>query len=224
MPAVEILPPEDSGTLSMAAGRAGRGAFDWIVFTSAKGVEAFAEALAANGVESFSARLATIGPATADAAARRGWQVDLVPEVHTSEGLLRALIQSGSLERASVLLPVAARARDVLPAGLRGQGALVEVVVAYRTVAADDTDPELVQLLLRPGAAAAVTFASPSAVEGCVERIGPAILSLPAVVIGPVTGEAAQRAGFSVVKVAEPHTNLGLAHAVKSWLDGEGRR
>jgi uroporphyrinogen-III synthase len=56
-------------------------AYDWLVVTSAKG----AHELGRRGVRAN--RVAAIGPATATALREHGLPVDLVPRVHTQEGL-----------------------------------------------------------------------------------------------------------------------------------------
>jgi uroporphyrinogen-III synthase len=222
-PAVEIAPPEDAGPLNAAAARAARGGYDWVVFTSARGVLSLARTLAVLDPQGAAprARVAAVGAATAAAAAAEGWTVALVPDVHTSEGLLEALARESSLEGASVLLPVAERAGDVLPEGLRARGARVEVVVAYRTLARGD-QLEGVRSLVREAGTELVVFASPSAVESFREALGGDALSLRAVVIGPVTARAAEHSGFQVVAVADPHTNAGLLRAVKGSLGPAG--
>jgi uroporphyrinogen III methyltransferase/synthase len=223
-PTVEIAPPEDSRALRAVAARAARDDFDWIVFTSANGVRSFARELAALELESPvpRARIAAVGAATAAAASAAGWSVALVPEAHTSEGLLDALSRECSLERVRVLLPVAERARDVLPAGLRALGAEVEAVVAYRTLTRAGRELDDLRARVRDRGVDLVTFASPSAAESLLEGLGDDALSLPAAAIGPVTAEAAQGLGFQVVAVADPHTNAGLVQAVKAWLAARG--
>jgi uroporphyrinogen III methyltransferase/synthase len=223
-PTVEIAAPEDSRPLRAVAARATRDDFDWIVFTSANGVRSFARELAAleMGPRVPRARIAAVGAATAAAASSEGWSVELVPDAHTSEGLLDALSRDRSLERAKVLLPVAERARDVLPAGLRALGAEVELVVAYRTLTRASRELDDLRSLVRGQGVHLVTFASPSAAESFLEGLGDDALALPAVAIGPVTAEAAQGLGYQVVAVANPHTNAGLVQAVKGWLAAGG--
>jgi uroporphyrinogen-III synthase len=222
-PAVEVLPPNDPGPLNDVASRVARGDFDWIVFTSAEGVRSFARASAVLDPERPPrARIAAVGAATAAAASAEGWAVDLVPDRHTSEGLLEELLRGRSLEGVRMLLPVAEQARDVLPEGLRARGAQVEVITAYRTVARAGRELDDLRSLVQGRGVDLVTFASPSAVESFAEGVGDDALGIPVVAIGPVTAEAAERLGFRVVAVADPHTNAGLVRAVRGWLDAGG--
>ena len=68
-----------------------------------------------------------------------------------------------------------------------------------------------------------ITFASPSAVRGFEvivsrETFERMCRSTPAIVIGPVTAQAARDAGFTVVAEASPHTIPALADAVRQYF------
>jgi uroporphyrinogen III methyltransferase/synthase len=84
-------------------------AYDWLLVTSANG----AHELGRRGVTAN--RIAAIGPATADALRAHGLRVDLIPQVHTQEGLRdelppgRALLAAAEGARRDVL------AADFLP-------------------------------------------------------------------------------------------------------------
>src|SRR5436305_12309337 len=77
--------------------------YDWVVVTSPNGARELARRLS-----STPRRLAAIGPGTADALRERGLRVDLVPAVHTQEGLL------AELPAGTVLLAAAEGARRLL--------------------------------------------------------------------------------------------------------------
>jgi uroporphyrinogen-III synthase len=112
-----------------------------------------------------------------------------------------------------VLLARAAVARDVLPAGLRARGWEVDVVEAYRTVAAP-IDPARRAELAR---ADIVTFTSSSTVTRFLEAAGRE--SVPPVVaaIGPITAATARRHGLQVDIEAEVHSIDGLVDAILTW-------
>src|SRR3972149_622815 len=113
-------------------------------------------------------RVAPMGPATAAALQEVGLHPDLVPDEYRAEAILEALDRDLSGMR--FLIPRAAEAREVLPAGLRERGAQVEVVPVYRTVpVADQADAVLD--LLRAGQIDAVTFTSSSTVVNFVEML-----------------------------------------------------
>ena len=223
VPAIRLVAPADPGPLREALERAEE--FDWIVFTSARAVERFFdELLRLRGDVRVLAgvRLAAIGVVTARAIERYHLAVDLYPSEFVAEAVLGEFARRGRLTGRKLLLPRAAGARPLLPEGLQEMGAEVTEVELYRSEPDPDQDPEtLTQLAHQPPDL--ITFASPSAVRG-FERIVPRetwaeiCRCTPAVVIGPVTAEAAQVASFKVARQASPHTIAALVDAVAKHL------
>lgn len=217
MPTIAIEPPLDGGAALSAAVRGAR-SYDWVVLTSANGAAALLDrvvdvrTLAGVGV-------AAIGPATAAVLAGAHLPADLVPATFVAEGLLAAFPPAPQGRPGRVLLVRAEVARDTLPDGLRAAGWSVDVVAAYRTVAA--TVPEDVRD--RAVTADAVLFSSPSTVQQFVARVGPDRLRLapPAgptlFAIGPVTADALVAAGLRADVVAERYDVTGLLDAVLRW-------
>jgi uroporphyrinogen III methyltransferase / synthase len=217
LPLIAIAPPAESGPLDAALRALDR--YDWIVFTSANAVQAVVARLSDLdvGVGSLAhRRIASVGPATT-AALREvlpDVEVAVEPKSHDAQSLADEL--AGKARDARFLLPTSDRARDVLPAALRGAGAMVDVVTAYRTIAPADARERIVEAL-RDGADL-VTFASPSAVESFVAAAPEWAPRLRAAVIGPVTEEACRRAGVEVSVVADPSTAEGLATAIERFV------
>jgi uroporphyrinogen-III synthase len=113
-----------------------------------------------------------------------------------------------------VLYPAAAGARDVLPAGLRRLGAIVDVIPVYRSVY-DGSDAAAVCGRLAAGELDLVTVTSASAVRGYLEAVGPELAGrVNAASIGPITSAAARAAGIPVIVEAEPSTIAGLVTAI----------
>ena len=110
------------------------GSYDWIVFTSTNGVEAFfGQWLGARRDlrDLAGVSLAAIGPATRQAVEYRGLRVAAQPKEYRAEALLEVL---GEVSGKRILLARAEVAREVLPETLRERGATVDVVAFYRTV------------------------------------------------------------------------------------------
>lgn len=219
VPALVIEPPRRPAELERALARWSD--YAWVVFTSPRGVAAVGEALAARGRppgENPPRRLAVIGPTTAAAARAFGWEADLVPERFDGDSLLAALDRrAGPLADTTILLPVAESARTTLGAGLRARGAVVDQVVAYRSAPPADFDAARLDAVLASERPVLVVLASPSAARNLLELAGGAVLRFPAAAIGPVTGDAARRLGWSVVAQPEEHTLEALADAVVAW-------
>src|SRR6185369_11227976 len=108
------------------------GEFDWVIFTSANGVQAFFAELRSQGADARRlgrARVAAIGPATAERLRAVGIEPDLVPEEYRGEAVADAIARGhgGRLQGVSVLLPRAEVAREALPEMLNALGARVTV-------------------------------------------------------------------------------------------------
>jgi uroporphyrinogen-III synthase len=161
-------------------------------------------------------RLAAVGPATADACSARGLAADAMPAVHQGTALAGAL---GAIAGRRILLPASDIGRDETSAALREAGALVDVVVAYRTVTARP-DPEALRAL--EAGADAVTLTSPSTLRGFLELGGrhAARLMSTAVVacIGSVTADAVRALGFAVHVQPGRHTAPALAEALAAYF------
>jgi len=198
--------------------------YGWVVFTSVNGVGAlFDRGLAPVGLDARAlagVRLAAIGPGTADALARRGLSVDLVPGRFVAEGLLEAFpAPTRTGER--VLLPRAREARDVLPEGLGERGYEVDVLAVYRTVRGDP-DPAALERVRRDEVDA-ITFTSSSTVRNFCDAVGELSAPQPAVVsIGPVTSATARERGLTVSAEATEHTIDGLVERTVEYLSGGG--
>jgi uroporphyrinogen-III synthase len=211
-PTIEVVPPDPGGPLDRAIAQAADGRFDWVVFTSASGVRAWTTRAEALGRAPPRARLAAVGDATAGMLREVGLEPDLVPETYTTAAL-GAAFPSG---RGRLLLARADLATSELEAVLRTKGWTPLRVDAYR-VRSVHALPERTVSALREGRVDAVTFTSPSTVDGFV-RVAGQPSGLAVVCIGPVTAAAAEAAGYRVDEIADPHTSEGLLQAVARAL------
>lgn len=221
-PMIRIEPPDDLAPLRRAA--ADPSVFDWIVLTSANAVDALMTALFESGNDVRALKgpyLCAVGSATADAMARYGIKVDLVPSEFRAEGLVAAITGRGSLEGARVLLPRADIGREVIAERLRQAGAVVTEAVAYRTVLEDahrDGAPDVYGMLLE-GRIDIVTFTSASAVRNFASIYGAdqaadLLRRTTVAAIGPVTAEAAAQLGIAVTIQPATYTIPALVDAI----------
>lgn len=220
-PASEIV-AVDPAPATAAAARLAAGGYDWVVFSSANGVEWFWCALETAGLDTRAfggVRLAAIGPATVEALGRRGLRSDVVPERFVAEALADALeAQITSGER--VLLPRAAGARDVLPLRLQACGAQVDDLPVYESRRPTTPDPAVLARL-EAGEIDIATFTASSTVRGCLALLdGRAELLRDVTIacIGPVTARTAAEAGLGVDLVAEEHTIAGLVSGLSDFF------
>ncbi len=193
--------------------------FDWLIFTSANGVEIFFDTLAQLGLElSGITRIAAVGDKTAERLKAYDRKADYVPANFLGERIIDGL---GDLQRKKILLPVADIADPALPDALKDAGALVEVVTTYRT-ASEKSDPDALALI-REGVDV-ITFTSGSTARNFYSLIlltglDPLRLPGPPVIacIGPKTAAEAEKLGFSVSMTANPHTIEGLVNVITRY-------
>lgn len=203
-------------------------AYDWVVFTSVNAVEFTFAKLGDLGLDARTfgaARVCAVGPATAGALLARGIRADAVPGEYVGEALVEALSVAGDLKGASVLLPRAKEAREVIPAELEARGARVDVLPMYENVR-PERYPEAALGALRAGALDLVTLASSSAARNyaalCREQgLDPA--HLPCAVIGPATRQTAEAEGLPVVAMPAEYTMEGMVGALEGYFGKAGQ-
>lgn len=221
-PTIEILPPKSYDPLDEAIEKIKT--YYWIIFTSANGVSYFLDRmqyLGQNIDDLKETRIAAIGPETAKALESVKLRADLVPQEYRAEAILQGL-KPDEMVGKRVLLPRAAEARDVLPKTLREWGSEVDVVEAYRTVAAKSDAPWLRTLLLRKKIDM-ITFTSSSTVTHFVklfqgEDIRGFLAGTAVACIGPITQESAEAMGLRVDVVPRDYTIPGLIEAIVEYF------
>jgi uroporphyrinogen III methyltransferase/synthase len=189
--------------------------YDWIIFTSPNGVDAFFEAffeIYKDARAIGAARIAAIGPATAAKIKAFHFHADVQPEKHVAEEIIKALEKETSVENLKILLPCAEGARDVLAAELTRRGAIVDDVTAYRTVPAGGEDTGIRRF--REEGADLVTFTSSSTAEHFHALNLPVPVGLRHVSIGPITSKTMKGLGMSVDAEARVHDIPGLVAAI----------
>lgn len=215
-PAIELAPPSNSGLLREAIQNFKR--FEWLVFTSVNGVEAFFAQLSEQGKDIrdlLGTEIVAIGPATQKALEQRGLRVSFVPDEYRAEKIIEGLA-SRVLPGQSVLLARAEEARDILPESLKALGADVWDVPTYKTVPGGANKSEL-RRMLEEKAIHAVTFTSSSTVRNFVQLIESDLSLLEGVKlfsIGPITSATARELGLQIYREAEQYTIEGLLQAL----------
>jgi uroporphyrinogen-III synthase len=212
-PVIEIRPFEENAALDRAIEKLD--CYDWAVFTSVNGVEAFFDRLDKAYPESL--KTAAIGPKTAKALEAQGVSLEYVPDEYVAEAILPGL---GDLRGSWVLLPRAEIARKALPKAIVEAGGVAHEIAVYKTIQAKPDGDGLAAL---KSGVDVVTFTSPSTVTNFMEIVREAgldPLSLPQkpaiACIGPITQKAAEEAGFVDVVIAEEYTTEGLVKLLQN--------
>ncbi len=220
-PVIRIESLADSAEMRDAVRRASE--FDWAVFTSVNGVDAFRKTLDLEGLDVrvlAGVKLAAIGAPTADRLREIGLRVDLVPKRFVAEGLLESFDALGSMKDVKFLIPRSEIARPLLVDGLRERGATVHEVYAYRTVAGDGFSEEIIDRL-ENDKIDLVTFTSSSTVTNFIDALPEARRStivprIKGASIGPITSDTMQEMGVSIVTTAKESTIPGLVEAIRA--------
>lgn len=218
LPTIRIEPPKD--LLDFGESVSHVHTYDWLVFTSPNGVDAFFEMfyrIFKDAREIGGVRIAAIGPATAAKVREYRLAVDLQPEEYVAESVVAAFKKDGSIENLKMLIARAENARDVLPQELTKLGAIVDIAVAYRTVPETD-DLSGGQARFREEGADLVTFTSSSTAENFMALKLPLPAGLKTASIGPVTSKTMRELGLTVDVEAKQYDIPGLVSAISRFF------
>jgi uroporphyrinogen-III synthase len=217
IPFIEIRKPRSFRALDSALESLAD--YDWLILTSANGVEAMWERLIKlrrRKANLNHLRVAAIGPATKKAIEQRGGKVDVVPKEYVAESVVRSLWRRVKGKR--VLLVRAKVARDVIPRELRRAGAQVHVVEAYETVVPQSSRRRLRIALANPlRRPHVITFTSSSTVRNFVALLRSPWANVEGIglaSIGPVTSSTLRELGLRVDLEAKEFTIAGLVEAI----------
>jgi uroporphyrinogen III methyltransferase / synthase len=221
-PTIAIEPPTDYAPMDRAIEQLNQ--YDWLFFTSVNGVQSFFDRLRRLGKNSQALdhlKLVAIGPETAGRLEGEGAHVYLVPAKYQAEGILEGL-DPAEIRGRRILMPRAAKAREILPETLRQWGASVHVVQAYQTVLPQDYQFGLHELFKKQ--IAVITFTSSSTVENflrLLEGEDPNRMLQGVIVacIGPITARTAFDSGLGVDIVSSEFTIPGLVAAIVKFYE-----
>ncbi|MBI3650649.1 MAG: uroporphyrinogen-III synthase [Acidobacteria bacterium] len=207
--------------------------YDWILFTSANGVNFFLQRLSQHQHAALAAltraQVCAIGTATAQALAAADLNAEVIAAEATAEGLLQSLVahlgDETALRGLRFLIPRARLAREVLPEALRSFGAQVDTVEAYQNMpTASDTQTLLP--LLQTGAIDVITFTSSSTVvnfaalfggENLAQLLQPCLIAC----IGPIT--AATASAYHLQNIIQPSV-FNTPALVEAIVDAIGKK
>lgn len=223
VPSIKIEPHTDRESIVDAI--AGLNGYDWVIFSSANGVDMFFTLFFRKfkDMRDFGgARIAAVGPATAARLEALRLQVDVVPKVFTGKEVAKAIDKFDALENRRILLIRPEKGSADLPKTLEDMGAIVDDIPFYRTVS---EQPEVMEnAALRGEGADWLTFCSPSAVKHFhaqydLKEMTRQFTGLKLASIGPETTNAIRELGLEVTVEAEPHTVPGMIAAMERYED-----
>ena len=211
-PMIEIAPPASYESLDRVINRIAD--YQWLIFTSSNGVDAFFARLRHHGKDArclAGVMIAAVGESTAADLRSRGIEPDLVPAKFQSTALLPLLDEDQKGVRTAVVR--AAQGREELIDELRRRGGEVDLAIAYETRRVTTAVDNLHDIDI-------VTFTSGSTVDNFFEVlpdkkvIGGALLAS----IGPTTSEAIRRHGRQPDIEASAATIASLCDSIVHML------
>ncbi len=222
IPFIEIRKPQSYQSLDDALKNIRNDSryYDWLILTSANGVEAMwkrVRKLRLTRRNLKHLQIAAIGPATKKAIVKHGLKVKMVPEEYVAESVVKALRDKVNGKRVALIR--AKVARDVIPEALRSAGAEVDVIEAYETVVPEKSRPRL-RALMKSAARRPhiVTFTSSSTAKNFAELLGdlkPDLLKrVQFASIGPVTSATLRELQMPAAIEAREFTMGGLIRAI----------
>jgi len=199
--------------------------YDWLVFTSVNGVDAFWQRLRVLNQDSralHSLKIGAIGPVTAEALADKSITADYVPEVYTGAGVIEGM-KKHNITGQRFLLPRADIADSEIVDGITGLGASADEVTAYWTLPATEAMAKA-RAMLATGQIDVITFASSSTVSNLVKAFDGESLNIggaKVACIGPKTAQTATDAGLSIDIIAGQATIPAMVAAIEEYFKKE---
>lgn len=213
---------------------------DWLILTSANGVEALFSRLQHLGLDGRSlagCKIAVVGKKTAKTLQRYGITPDFTPTNFVADSLIDEFPEAPTNQ--TILFPrVETGGRDALSQYFRQQGANLVEVAAYESRCPNAIDPIAWQAL-KARRVDAITFASSKTVVNFCQLVNRAIATDPTPIngkdplsallqgvciasIGPQTSQTCQSHLQRFDLEANPYTLDGLAQGLVSWFVRDG--
>jgi uroporphyrinogen III methyltransferase/synthase len=189
--------------------------YEWIIFTSANGVNNFFELFhrAFDDIRCLGPmRIAAVGTATAQAIEAQNLKVDLIPKTANANALADELIEREGLESIQVLVITGNQNRDNLVQRLETEArAIVDVLPLYKTSRTELSEEPSAARYRKEGADA-VLFTSSSTVKSFIEQKSALELDADARIpiygsIGPMTSKTLKELDLAL-GFESPQANL----------------
>ena len=218
MPLIKREPPPDLREFAELVQDAH--AYEWLVFTSANGVDVFFEIfdkLYDDARDIGGAKFAAVGAATAQRLKERHYHVDLVAENFHAASLAETFRKQTDVENVKILVVRPAETAGELAVALGRMGAIVDEAIAYRTVPETEDRARARERLVAEGADL-VVFTSASTVRNFFALKLPLPSGVKFASIGPVTTRTLEEHGACPAIEAARHDVPGLVEAIHHYF------
>lgn len=184
--------------------------FDYIIFTSKRGILALKEILCPKKLHNFlkDKKIISIGPETAKELKKIGY-FSYIPEEYSQEGILKFF---EGLKNKSVLI-LRTEGRKLLNRKLKEKGYLVREIKVYEMIKEERERIELFSPFLRN--ITDFVFTSPKLFDTFLEFFNEEVLRDKNIIpIGRVTAEHIKRKGFDIKLIPKEFTGGGIIEAI----------
>ncbi|MFT5207738.1 MAG: uroporphyrinogen III methyltransferase/synthase [Candidatus Omnitrophota bacterium] len=220
LPTIHIGPPKDYASLDQAIKNIEK--YQWLLFTSVNAVEFFFNRYKGKFKKDsrhlYHNKIAAIGPQTSKALLNYGLQTDLIPELHTSVGVVKAFNDMPALNQKTILLIRPESAPIELNRQLKKSFKSVATAHAYRNTKATQ---QMVKSLsfLEECSPDMITFTSASTVKHLFSSLGKGRVlawlgNAKCISIGPMTTSAIKAAGLNNIHEAKQATITSMLEAL----------
>ncbi len=221
-PAIEIVPTESWEKCDETIEHLER--YDAIIFSSTNAVGYFFQRITEPHIQMLKKKsVYVVGEKTGIEVAKHGVTPIAPPDVFDGKHLAEKIVGDG-VRGKHFLHPTGNLTRTTIQNELTGNGAKVDEVIVYQTLASSNADSEKMVKMFEQKKIDAVTFFSPSSIENFVSAISQKLLSNVAVaVIGKASAETAEKNGLHVDVVAHPSTSDGMVESLKKYFTKTGK-
>ena len=223
MAALEISPPSSWEALDQALDTLS--SFDWLILTSANGVNFFFQRLDDLGIDRAvlnSLKIAVVGKKTAKVLEKQSITPTFIPPNFVADSLVATFPENLSEKR--ILFPrVESGGREILMEEFREQGAKVIAVPSYQSSCPEKADPVAIEAL-KARQVDIITFASSKTVQNFYNLLLPifssgvnlreALTNVSIASIGPQTSQACEKWLGRCDIEAQEYTLEGLTQAI----------
>lgn len=207
--------------------------YDWLIFQSSFAVDFFVRRFLASGhaiSELDSLRVCGVGEDTARNLEQFQIHIDVMPDQLSSRAVFDALGNylggAEAMRRLNFLVPGAGHSRDCLPEALADTGARADMLAAYRTCSADDSQVSRINALLAGGGIDCLALTNESdprefATICDTNDLDRLLKGVVVAWIDPVTTQIAQAFGLNAEIVPKTADARHLAQAIAAFFSVE---
>ncbi len=217
-PSIDILPPSNPQSMQQVSQQVDQ--IDIAIFVSANAVQ---PAVTLWPADQTPHTIAAIGPATAAALRQHGYDVDLIADPPSSEGLLQQpLLRAESVVGKHISIFCGENPKNLLPKTLRILGATVQLVTCYRRHCTQPSADNIQQLMQQP--ISCIATSSLESLLNLYQILAPQhiawLLGKPLIVINANMQQLAIKMGFlkSRIWVADSASNVAVIKTISDVM------